>query len=135
MRWIHEDCRVVLLVRRRGVVLGHGVVRVGRRRLMKTPLGRMLVEWMVAAVVLVLVVLLMRVLVVGVVVLWRLALLARMRLLGRVVDIVVWPYSVIARQRVSDAWVPPERTALDGRRTLRRKNLVDGRPPGLLASR
>jgi hypothetical protein len=53
----------------------------------------------------------------------RLALLARMRLLGRIIDIVV-PYSVVARQRASDTWVPPERTALDGRRTLNGKNLV-----------
>lgn len=46
-----------------------------------------------------------------------LSLLARMRLLGRVVDIVV-PDAIVARQRASDAWVPPERAALDGRRTL-----------------
>lgn len=52
-----------------------------------------------------------------------LGLLARMRLLGRVVDIVV-PDAIVARQRASDAWVPPERAALDGRRRLDRKNLV-----------
>ena len=52
-----------------------------------------------------------------------LGLLARMRLLGRVVDIVV-PDAIVARQRASDAWVPPERAALDGRRTLDGKNLV-----------
>jgi hypothetical protein len=46
-----------------------------------------------------------------------LALLARMRLLGGIIDIVV-PYTIVARQRVSDTWVPPERTALDGRRAL-----------------
>jgi hypothetical protein len=46
-----------------------------------------------------------------------LALLARMRFLGGIVDIVV-PYSIVARQRASDTWVPPERTALDGRRAL-----------------
>ncbi|KAK2062430.1 hypothetical protein LY76DRAFT_602515 [Colletotrichum caudatum] len=46
-----------------------------------------------------------------------LTLVARMRLGCRIVDIVV-PYSVVARQRASDAWVPPERTALDGRRTM-----------------
>lgn len=51
-----------------------------------------------------------------------LGLLARMRLLGRVADIVV-PDAIVARQRASDAWVPPERAALDGRRTLDRKNL------------
>lgn len=101
MRRIHED-RVVV----GGVVLRHGVVSMRLRRLMKTSLGRVLER--VAAVV-----------VMGVVWMWSLALLARMRLLGRVVDIVVRSYSVIARQRVSDAWVPPERTALDGRRALR----------------
>lgn len=96
-----------------GVMLGHGVVSMRLRRLMKTLLGRVLQR--VPAVVV-----MMRV-----VWMWSLALLARVRLLGRVVDIVVWPYSVIARQRVSDAWVPPERTALDGRRALRGKNLMD----------
>lgn len=79
---------------------------------MKTSLGRMLER-------------VRSVMVMGIVCVLALALLARMRLLGRVVDIVVWPYSVIARQRVSDAWVPPERTALDGRRALRGKNLMD----------
>lgn len=47
-----------------------------------------------------------------------LTLLARMRLLCRVIDIVV-PYSVVARQCASNTWVPPERTALDGRRALK----------------
>lgn len=60
-----------------------------------------------------------------------LALLARMRVLWRVIDIVVRPYSVVARQRVSDAWGPPERTALAGRRILYGKNLLDGSPAGL----
>ena len=79
---------------------------------MQTSLGRMLQR--VTTVVMM-----------GVVCVWSLALLARMRLLGRIVDIVVCSYSVVARQRVSDAWVPPERTALDGRRTLGGKNLMD----------
>lgn len=45
---------------------------------------------------------------------------------------VVRPYSVVARQCVSDAWVPPERTALDGRRTLYGENWVNLSPSGLL---
>jgi hypothetical protein len=61
-----------------------------------------------------------------------LILLARMRVLRRVVDIVVRSYSIIARQRVSNAWVPPERTALDGRRTLDGKYLPNRAPAGLL---
>lgn len=61
-----------------------------------------------------------------------LVLLARMRVLRGVVDIVVWSYSIVARQRVSDAWVPPERTALDGRRTLDGKYLPNRAPTGLL---
>lgn len=65
----------------------------------------------------------------------RLALLAWMRILGRVVDIVVRSYSIVARQRVSDTWVPPERTALDGRRTLDRKNLTNRAASGLLLRR
>ncbi|KAK6822924.1 hypothetical protein PG987_014469 [Apiospora arundinis] len=64
-----------------------------------------------------------------------LLLLARMCILWRVTDIVVRPYSVVARQRVSDTWVPPERTALDGRRALNGKNLVDLSPSGLLLRR
>jgi hypothetical protein len=60
-----------------------------------------------------------------------LALLARMRVLWRVIDIVVRSYTVVARQRVSDAWGPPERTALAGRRVLYGKNLSDGGPTGL----
>jgi hypothetical protein len=60
-----------------------------------------------------------------------LTLLARMRLLCGIIDIVV-PYSVVARQRASDTWVPPERTALDGRRTLNGKNLMGEGPFGRL---
>lgn len=63
---------------------------------------------------------------------WCLALFARMRLLRGVIDIVVRPYSIVARQCAFDAWVPPERTALDGRRSLYRKNLMDWSPSGLL---
>lgn len=47
-----------------------------------------------------------------------LTLLPRVRLLWRVFDMVVWSYAIVARQRVLDTWVPPERTALNGRRTL-----------------
>jgi hypothetical protein len=60
-----------------------------------------------------------------------LALLPRMRLLRSVIDIVIWSYTVIARQRASDAWVPPERTALAGRRALNRNNLSESSPAGL----
>jgi hypothetical protein len=69
--------------------------------------------------------------IVGVWMMVMLALLARMRLLWRVIDIVVRSYSVVARQRVSDAWGPPERTALAGRRVLYGKNLSDRSPAGL----
>jgi len=61
----------------------------------------------------------------------RRVLLARMRVLWRVIDIVVRSYSVVARQRASDTWVPPERTALAGRRALNGKNLIDLSPAGL----
>jgi hypothetical protein len=47
-----------------------------------------------------------------------LGLLPRMRLLWRIVDIVIGSHTVVARQRASNTWVPPERTALAGRRTL-----------------
>lgn len=60
-----------------------------------------------------------------------LALLPRMRLLRRIVDIVIWSYTVVARQRASNTWVPPERTALAGRRTLNRNNLSESSPAGL----
>lgn len=60
-----------------------------------------------------------------------LALIARMRVLWRVVDIVVCSYSVVARQCVSATWVPPERAALAGSRSLNRKNLTDWSPVGL----
>lgn len=65
----------------------------------------------------------------------RLALVARMRLLGRIVDIVVRSYSIVARQRVFDTWVPPERTALDGRRTLDGKYLSNWAASGQLLLR
>ena len=61
---------------------------------------------------------------------WWLVLFRRMRLLCGVIDIVVRSYSVIARQRVSDAWVPPERAALAGRRVLNGENLFFGGPAG-----
>ncbi|GAW26562.1 putative MYB DNA-binding domain-containing protein [Rosellinia necatrix] len=48
---------------------------------------------------------------------------------------VVWSYSIVARQRVLDTWVPPERTALNGRRTLNGENLESGNPSGFLARR
>lgn len=52
----------------------------------------------------------------------RLALLARMRVLARIIHIV--PDSIVSRQRASDTWVPPERAALNGRRDLDRENLT-----------
>lgn len=60
-----------------------------------------------------------------------LGLFPRMRLLRRVVDIVIWSHTVVARQRASNTWVPPERTALAGRRTLNRNNLSGLSPVGL----
>lgn len=72
--------------------------------------------------------------IVGILVVVMLTLLARMRVLWRVVDIVVRPDSVVARQRV-DAWGPPERTALAGCRNLYGKNLLGGSPAGLLRKR
>ncbi len=60
----------------------------------------------------------------------RRVLLARMRVLWRVIDI-IRSYSVVARQRASDTWVPPERTALAGRRALNGKNLIELSPAGL----
>jgi hypothetical protein len=60
-----------------------------------------------------------------------LGLLPRMRLLRRVVDIVIWSHTVVARQRASNTWVPPERTALAGRRILNRDNLEGPSPAGL----
>ena len=65
----------------------------------------------------------------------RLVLLARMRVLWGVIDIVVRSYSVVARQRASDTWVPPERTALAGRRALNGENLRGGSPAGLRRER
>lgn len=115
MRRVHQDLVVL-----RGVVLRHGVVRVRRCLIMKTS-RRGVLQRVSLVVVLV-----------SVVSVLRPALLARMRLLGRVSDIVVRCYSVVARQCVSDAWVPPERTALDGRRTLDGKYLSDWGPSGLL---
>jgi hypothetical protein len=69
--------------------------------------------------------------VVGIIWVRSLGLLARMRLLRRVVDIVIWSYTVVARQRASNTWVPPERTALAGRRTLNGNNLSESSPAGL----
>lgn len=60
-----------------------------------------------------------------------LTLVARMRVLWRVVDIVVCSDSVVARQRVSATWVPPERAALAGSRILYGNNLTDWSPVGL----
>ena len=54
-------------------------------------------------------------------VLLLLAMVASMRVMTGVVHTVV-SYSIIARQRAAEAWVPPERTALDGRRTVRGEN-------------
>jgi hypothetical protein len=50
-----------------------------------------------------------------------LAVVASMRVMTRIVHTEV-SYSIVARQRVADAWVPPERTALDGRRAKGGKN-------------
>lgn len=57
-----------------------------------------------------------------------LILLARVRVLGGIIDIVVLPYPVVARQRVSDTWVTPERAALAGRWALKGNNLINRGP-------
>lgn len=59
-----------------------------------------------------------------------LGLFPRMRLLRRVVDIVVGSHTVVARQRVSNTWIPPERAALAGCRTLNRNSLLRTGPRG-----
>lgn len=69
--------------------------------------------------------------VMGIIWMRSLALLGRMRLLWRIIDIVVRSYTIVARQRASDTWVPPERTALAGRRALNGKNLLELSPAGL----
>lgn len=71
----------------------------------------------------------------GIIAMRSLALLGRMRLLWRVVDIVVWSYTVVARQRASDTWGPPERTALAGRRALNGENWLELSPAGLRRKR
>lgn len=48
----------------------------------------------------------------------RLAVVASISVMTRIIHTVVSD-SVVSSQRVADAWVPPERTALDGRRTVR----------------
>jgi len=55
---------------------------------------------------------------VGIICVLGLGLVGRMRLLRRVVDIVVRSHAVVVRQCASNTWVPPERTALAGRRRL-----------------
>ena len=60
----------------------------------------------------------------------RLALPFRLRCLGCVIDIVM-PDPIVGCQVAVDASVPPERTALDGRRSLDGKNLRSRRPSGL----
>jgi len=76
-----------------------------------------------------------RPMVMGIIAMRSLALLGRMRLLWRVVDIVVWSYTIVARQRASDTWGPPERTALAGRRALNGKNWLELSPGGLRRER
>ena len=63
-----------------------------------------------------------------------LAVVASMRVMARVVHTVVF-YPIVACQRVSDAWVPPEQTALDGRRAVRRENWDRVSPVGLCRER
>lgn len=91
-----------------GVMLGHSVLSMGRRFMEG---GRPLV-------------LEGRTVVLMIIWVGRLVLVARMRVLCGIVDIVVRCYSVVARQCASNAWVPPERTALAGRRALNGKNLM-----------
>lgn len=99
--WVREDRMWVVVSG--GVVLRQAVVGLMGRRLVKRGRPGMLKRGPV---------------VVRIIWVRSLGLLARMRLLWCVVDIVIWSYTVVARQRASNAWVPPERTALAGRRIL-----------------
>ena len=111
--WVSEDgVRVVS----GGIMLWQAVVGLMRRRLVERGRPGMLKRGPV---------------VVGIIWERSLGLLARMRLLWRVLDIVIWSNTVVARQRASDTWVPPERTALAGRRALNRNNLAQSSPAGL----
>ena len=112
----HKLRRRLLVMLRHDLVWGMRVAMVGIRNSMEAGSrdSRMMDRCSV---------LLMRVLVSGSIInVLRLALLARLRVLARIIHIV--PYSIVSRQRASDTWVPPERTALDGRRKLDRKNLT-----------
>jgi hypothetical protein len=95
-----------------GVVLGQAVVGLMGRRLVERGRPAMLKRGPV---------------VVRLISVRSLGLLGRMRLLRRVVDMVI-SYTVVVRQRASTTWVPPERTALAGRRTLNRNNLYESSP-------
>ncbi len=111
--WVCEDRMWVVSG---GVVLRQAVVGLMGRRLVERGRPGMLKRGPV---------------VVGIIWVRSLGLLARMRLLWRVFDIVIRSYTVVARQRASDTWVPPERTALAGRRTLNGNNLAQPSPAGL----
>lgn len=108
MRWIHQKLMRVMLVGLRdssmmAVVSARGLgqtMAVTTRMLKLWPM--MLVRREIITVLL-------------------MALIGRMRLLDSILDVVV-PHSIVARQRVCYAWVPPERNALAGRRLLERKN-------------
>jgi hypothetical protein len=113
VRWVREDGMGVVSG---GVMLRQAVVGLMGRRLVERGRPGMLKRGPM---------------VVGIIWVRSLGLLARMRLLRRVVDIVIWSYTVVARQRASDTWVPPERTALAGRRTLNGNNLSESSPGGL----
>lgn len=127
LRRVHHHLRLRMLV-----VLGHGRVRLGVRVALVRICSFMKTRGRCSRVMDRASVLLMTGALMGgrVICVLMLALLARMRLLARVVHIVV-PYSISARQRASETWVPPERTALNGRRTLDGKNLIRGSPFGL----
>jgi len=99
--WVCEDRMWVVVSG--GVMLRHAVVGLMGRRLVERGRPGMLKRGPV---------------VVRIIWVRSLGLFARMRLLWCVVDIVIWSYTVVARQRASNAWVPPERTALAGRRAL-----------------
>lgn len=86
-------------------------------------MASMLLHWIPAKVVM------------GLVTLRSLVLFARMRTLRRIVDMIVRTYTIVARQRVVDAWSPPERTALNGRRNLNSESLNSGALTGLLLGR
>lgn len=124
---IHDHLRLGVLV-----MLGHGGMRLHavRIRSLMDAGGRGSRELDRRAVLLLLLLVTGSLMCGRAVCLLMLALLSRMGILTRIVHIVV-PYTICARQRASETWSPPERTALDGRRSLDGENLMSWSPFGL----